>query len=324
MKLNNKGFAISVVVYSIGTIAILTLLLILSVDSGMRKNTVELADNIKDELNEANKVSWTFAYTGDIEKFTVPKTATYQIEVWGAEGGSVIGNSQGGMGAYASINVYLTARTNLYIGVGGIGKNSSGNYEGGFNGGGDGGCSTGSEGEQCGMGGGGATHVATSTGLLETLSGNKNNILVVAAGGGGGGQASGIGGAGGGPNGQSGFDTYHNKYDSSFTGTGGTNANPGCNFGTTDSGCGKFGVGGNMSLYDGNYGGAGGGGGYFGGGGSGRGYAGAGGGSSYTSSAAIISNPLTISGELTMPTHDKATTMVGNSGNGYVLITRIS
>lgn len=52
-------------------------------------------------------------------------------------------------------------------------------------------------------GGGGATHISTKSGLLQTLAQNKSDILMVAGGGGGFSlQASNIGGYGGGANGE--------------------------------------------------------------------------------------------------------------------------
>ena len=313
MKLNNKGFAISIIIYSVGSLAVLTLILILAIDSGIRKNNTAIVDAIKDELNAASKSRWTFTYSATPEAFTVPETGTYQLEVWGASGGSLGGAV--GNGGYATAKLTLTYNSTIYVVVGSAGNS----YNGGYNGGGNGGESTGVEGSQSGAGGGGATHIATATGTLETLRTQQSSILIVAGGGGGTG-VEGIGGVGGGTTGGNGYDTYNDDYNN-FCGAGGTQSAAGCTNSTT-VGCGSFGKGGNMSLYWGGYGGAGGGGGYYGGGGSARQHAGAGGGSSYTASG--ITDVQIISGDQSMPDYTSDGTMIGNSGNGYAVITKLS
>ena len=296
MKLNNKGFAISIIIYSVGSLAVLTLILILAIDSGIRKNNTTIVDAIKDELNSASKSRWTFTYSGTPEAFTVPETGTYQLEVWGASGGSLGGTA--GNGGYATAKLTLTYNSTIYVVVGSAGNS----YNGGYNGGGNGGESTGVEGSQSGAGGGGATHIATATGTLETLRTQQSSILIVAGGGGGTG-VEGIGGVGGGTTGGNGYDTYNDDYND-FCGAGGTQSAAGCTNSTT-VGCGTFGRGGDMSLYSGGYGGAGG-----------------GGGSSYTASG--VTDVQIISGDQSMPDYTGDGTMIGNSGNGYAVITKLS
>ena len=240
-------------------------------------------------------------------------TGTYQLEVWGASGGSLGGTA--GNGGYATAKLTLTYNSTIYVVVGSAGNS----YNGGYNGGGNGGESTGVEGSQSGAGGGGATHIATATGTLETLRTHQSSILIVAGGGGGTG-VEGIGGVGGGTTGGNGYDTYNDDYND-LCGAGGTQSAAGCTNSTT-VGCGTFGRGGDMSLYSGGYGGAGGGGGYYGGGGSARSHAGGGGGSSYTASG--ITDVQIISGDQSMPDYTSDGTMIGNSGNGYAVITKLS
>ena len=144
------------------------------------------------EKEETNK-TWNYDYTGGEQTFTVPTTGTYKLEVWGAQGGyaydinRVTGN--GGYGGYSSGGIYLENDSLLYINVGGKGEDNcqTKSCAGGYNGGSsstrwalsDGtGLYTG--------GGGGATHIATTFGTLDTLESKKNNILVVAGAGGGG------------------------------------------------------------------------------------------------------------------------------------------
>lgn len=148
----------------------------------------------------------TFNYTGDIQSWIVPVTGYYNLEVWGASGGTAYGEAcakgcvteedvSGGAGGYASGYKYLTSGTILYICVGGAGENgymSAHIAEGGYNGGTKGEASdhtdgVSNQGHHIRMGGGGgATHIATRSGLLENLQGYTSDILLVAGGGGGG------------------------------------------------------------------------------------------------------------------------------------------
>ena len=112
----------------------------------------------------------------------------------------------------------------LYVVCGGIGSTvrfglqwSGGDYgTGGYNGGGrlhlTTGANTGNW--QCG---GGATHIATVSGLLSSLSNNRDKVLIVA--GGGGGNIAGLGGTGGGATGGNGG---RDQWDGGQYGTGGT------------------------------------------------------------------------------------------------------
>lgn len=51
MKLNKKGFAVSIVLYSISIVIVLVLLLILTVDLSNAKNSSNLADKIKENIS---------------------------------------------------------------------------------------------------------------------------------------------------------------------------------------------------------------------------------------------------------------------------------
>ena len=90
-------------------------------------------------------------------------------------------------------NLQLSLNEVLYVVCGGTGTNGGGT--GGYNGGGN-------AGSYYGNGtGGGATHVAKTSGTLKELESNKSAIFIVAGGGGGGSNATdrhGPGGVGGG------------------------------------------------------------------------------------------------------------------------------
>ena len=127
-------------------------------------------------------------------------SAYYQLETWGAQGG---GN--GGFGAYSTGVVYLERGETIYINVGGA---PSTRYTGGYNGGGN----AISTGGQAGNAGGGATHIAKTSGNLSTFSSKREDILIVAAGGGGAGNPSYRGGHGGGYLGATAYDSWSGGY----------------------------------------------------------------------------------------------------------------
>lgn len=117
--------------------------------------------------------NYNFAFTGTIQKWTVPYSGTYKIEAYGAQGGSV-GTAvpylhQGGKGAYVSGEFNLKVGDILYILVGGAGVSKGWNDWGG--------------------GGGGGTYVAigATTTTYKLLAGFNQCVspLIVAAGGGG-------------------------------------------------------------------------------------------------------------------------------------------
>lgn len=201
---------------------------------------------------EYEEYSYTdFSFVGDIQEYTILKNGTYKIEVWGAQGGG----TNGGKGAYAYGEVELHEGDILYVVVGGQGNKR----DGGYNGGGRGQKQAGSV-SPSGYGGGGATHIALSSGLLYELEDHKEDILIVAGAGGGASESGKNGGAGGlvGGNGQGG----------TLNGKGGTQDAGGA-AGDRDVEPGSFGKGGNndgVQPKTGTWGSGGGGAGYYGGG----------------------------------------------------------
>lgn len=262
----------------------------------------------------------TFAYTGDYYQWSAPAAGTYTLEVWGAQGGGVGANywGVGGKGGYAKGDLTLSNGANLYIYVGQQGFQSA--TSGSYNGGGKGNPSSGNG---IGFTGGGATHIATTTGLLSTLSSNTSAVKIVA---GGGGAAAGStnpswtmyaanGGAGGGTTGIAGVSS-NNETSARAAGGGGTQSEGGSSASTSSpAGFGK-GADANASDLDGIQGGGGGGGWYGGGGGMNTG-GGGGGGSGYVTG---LSTTTLTAGNTTVP-NPAGGTMTGNSGNGVARIT---
>ena len=272
---------------------------------------------------------WTFSYSGQPEEFVVPCNGTYRLETYGASGGAGA-NGEGGAGGYSTGSNKLSSDTSLYVVVGGSGDTNKvldGIVDGGYNGGG---AAINSNGLARVFGsGGGATHIATKSGLLSDLSSSRSDILIVAGGGGGGGDwistgAKIIGGAGGGLSGE---DAYTYSYSSDSLnqkitrGGGATQTSGGQVLGDSAyfAQPGSFGQGGTVSQYCG----AGGGGGYYGGasGGYYNGATSGGGGSGYIGGVVYGE---TIAGNLEIPTYDGTGTMTGNAGDGYAKITLVT
>lgn len=256
-----------------------------------------------------------FDYSGQIDSVTL-SPGTYKLEVWGAQGGKSDHGTAGGLGGYSYGTLTVTSNTTVYIAVGGVGETAVGAGStgialvGGYNGGGNGAYKNSDS-----AGGGGATHIATRTGLLSDLETNKGSILLVAGGGGGAGCTDTYGGYGGGTQGGNGTGTsFGLGYGASQT-AGGTNGGASQN--------GSFGRGGDTGVaYE--WPGSGGGGGYYGGGAganeSGGGGSG-GGGSGYYSTS--LTSAATVAGNqaFTQPSGGSA---VGHTGNGYARITKLS
>ena len=286
---------------------------------------------------------YDFDYTGTEQVFTVPKTGTYKIETWGAQGGNY--KETYNVGGYSTGTVTLKSGENLFINVGGVGSTSATEKSvGGYNGGGFSYFQYGYKNSRFFSSGGGATHIALISGLLNTLEDSNEKILIVSGGGGGsfyGNDALDSGGAGGGYIGGNG--TQHNEGWGTY-GSGGTQSTGGYSY-CDEYSCsgwklsyspkeffreGSFGQGGN-SLED--VPGTGGGGGYYGGGGAYH-VQSAGGGSGYIGNSLLTNKAMycynceesseedtkTIS---TTCAEETPTENCAKKGNGYARITCI-
>lgn len=200
--------------------------------------------------------------------FPVTQTGYYQIELWGAQGGTNLNGTLGGQGGYVSGKILLNKEEQIYIYIGE--KVDSYKSTLSYNGGGSGSYSTGEASN--GSNGGGATDVRyfdstpTSTQLAWNSSEGLNSRIMVAAGGGGGtvwSTSNLIGGYGGGLIGGNG-----SKQGSIVSATGGTQINGGISAGSNNATpfVGIFGIGGYNTYTNAWVYGGGGGGGYYGGG----------------------------------------------------------
>lgn len=230
------------------------------------------------------------------------------------------GNAGGGKGGYSVGVLSLTNSTTVYVCIGGSGNcgytniNQIGSKTS-YNGGG-----IGTSNSTCWTSGGGATHIATSSGILKNLNSNKESILLVAGGGGGDGSGgpSELGGYGGGSTGGTGgrnsSGTWGIGTGASISSGGTTNNSYG---GTNYNG--GFGYGGYVS--NGNHAG-GGGSGYYGGGASGP-HNGNGGGSGYVNTSKLTSAQ-TIAGNTPFPNISGTGNETGHSGDGAAKITPVN
>ena len=229
---------------------------------------------------------WDYEYTGGEQYFIVQKSGNYKLEVWGAQGGNAYDTSYnnltiGGYGGYSVGTIILNKNQYIYINTGGSGSNNNdtiGKSNGGYNGGGNGARGTTYPREHFGSGGG-ATHIATSTGLLSTFLNKQSELIIVAGGGGGAGTGYNInlnGGSGGGYKGVSITDCIM-KENTTGNCAGGATQNSGGVSGV-EGNAGTFGLGASYTI---NNKGSGGGGGFYGGGSDGHKAASSGGGSGY-------------------------------------------
>lgn len=155
----------------------------------------------------------TLTFTGAVQTYTIPRTGTYLLKAWGAQGGK--GTTNGALGGRASAKFNFSMGDVLYVYIGGKGKDatSSSGGDGGWNGGGRGGYPYDpTEPWLGGGGGGGATHIAASAigeigasnPRLSSHDGLVGDLLLVAGGGGGGSWWANTAGAGGEANGVAG------------------------------------------------------------------------------------------------------------------------
>jgi hypothetical protein len=162
----------------------------------IKMNVTAISRTSKDNTTNNVGQEWIFDYTGREETLTIPYTGSYKLEVWGGQGGNCYKEPDtsvaypGGYGGYSTGTINLNKNDKLYINVGGHGtwKHATGSTQaylrGAYNGGGDAIVAYNTNYYSAGAGGG-ATHIATRTGLLSALENYQNNIIIVAGGGGG-------------------------------------------------------------------------------------------------------------------------------------------
>jgi hypothetical protein len=188
-------------------------------------NNVTLRDSTYIKFGSVAQIT-DYPYTGSVQTLTLP-AGRYQIEAWGADGGtSPTNNGVAGKGGYSKGIITLQIPTVLHIYVGGVGGHTV-QPLGGFNSGNG----TTKTNLSSSTGGGGASDI-------RILTDNLYNRILVAGGGGGQGNATGSGGDGGGLLGDNGQGTTINA------GVGGTQTAHGVYPGGGDAKAASFGEGG--------------------------------------------------------------------------------
>jgi len=118
-KWNNKGFAITTVVYGLSIMGMLIVAMLMAIMSSERSNNNQISKTIEEELNRYSKTDTSFSASGSglptAQEYVVPsgESGWYRIELWGAQGGT-----NGGRGAYTSGIIRLEAGDVLYFYVG--------------------------------------------------------------------------------------------------------------------------------------------------------------------------------------------------------------
>lgn len=177
-RLNNRGFAISTLLYGLMIMSLLVVLAMFGNMSTNRQNTTSFVDKVEDELNRLSMTSTEGSNTGSGavdqqgREYIAPEAGWYKIELWGARGGA---SSSYPKGAYVSGIIYLDDNDHIYFYTGAVGG-SSGTMNSGSS-------------------GGGATDVRLISGDWNDEESLASRIMVAAGGGsaGAGGAISGLG-----------------------------------------------------------------------------------------------------------------------------------
>ncbi len=292
--------------------------------------------SVTSNVSGLQTVSLNFNYTGATQT-AILDPGTYKIECWGAQGGNQRSNGTSGnqapitgtgsKGGYATGTITVTTLTTYYVYVGqfgGTGGTRSPYGDGGragWNGGGTGGSDADND---VGGGGGGASDIRLVSGAWNNATSLRSRVMV--AGGGGGSHVSGVGGGvNGGTNNGLGQSTQTTGYAFGYGQTGGSQPVTGyvANGGGGGGWYGGRADAGNGSAHSG----------VGGNGGSGfiSGHPGcnainAGGahtGSSTHYSGVVFTNTVLTAGNASIPNPRGAGNITGNSGNGYVRITKL-
>ena len=114
MKLNNKGFAISTLIYGLSIMGIMLIAILMGIMAVNRTNNRLLSDQIEEDLTKHSQTDTSYSASTTERTFTVPvgEAGWYKIELWGA------GGAGGGRGAYTYGVIELEEEDALYFNVG--------------------------------------------------------------------------------------------------------------------------------------------------------------------------------------------------------------
>ena len=126
-KLNNKGFAVSTLIYGLSIMGIMIVAILMATMAQTRTNNTNLAKAIEEDLNRFSKTETSFKPVNNSapssQEYIVPSSGWYKIELWGARGGA-----NGGKGAYTGGVIELTEGDVLFFYVGAHRNSSGGGY----------------------------------------------------------------------------------------------------------------------------------------------------------------------------------------------------
>lgn len=129
-RLNNRGFAVSTLIYGLSILGLMLITMVMGTLSSTRANSKQIADSIEDDLNNHSRTSKVYSVKGNsntAQQFTVPEgeAGWYRIELWGAQGN----NGYGGKGAYTTGVIKLDEGSSLYFYIGQKGSANGGGGE---------------------------------------------------------------------------------------------------------------------------------------------------------------------------------------------------
>ena len=113
--MNNKGFAISTMLYGLSIVGLLIAVALLQTLSSTRSEERQLVTSVEDELNTFSATSKFFGKSGtNMANYIIPnyETGWYKIELWGSK------SSAGVQGSYSTATLYIQRNTPLYFYLG--------------------------------------------------------------------------------------------------------------------------------------------------------------------------------------------------------------
>lgn len=129
-RLNNRGFAVSTLIYGLSILGLMLITMVMGTLSSTRANSKQISDSIEEDLNNHSRTSKVFNVKGSSntpQQFTIPEgeAGWYRIELWGAQGN----NGNGGKGAYTTGIIKLDEGDTLYFYIGQKGAAGAGAAE---------------------------------------------------------------------------------------------------------------------------------------------------------------------------------------------------
>ena len=122
--MNNKGFAVTTLLYGLTIIGILLIGTIMASVATTRNNMREISDKVEEDLLNFIKTDNIYTVPGD---YSIPITEPgfYRIEAWGPQDSSGGGVCNGTKGSYATGIIRISSGTNLNFKIGNCGEETA-------------------------------------------------------------------------------------------------------------------------------------------------------------------------------------------------------